>query len=57
MACSCAHHNDGSVTTMLCPLHAKQDPCWTEAQVTGRRRKGTIAKGTCSNCGWSGVPR
>lgn len=52
MNCSCAHHNDGSVTTFLCPIHADDDPCQTESSVTGRRRKGTVAKGTCTNCGW-----
>jgi hypothetical protein len=51
--CSCAHNNDGSVTTMLCPLHAAEDPCWTTARVTGRRRSGSIVNGVCSSCGWS----
>lgn len=50
--CSCAHNRDGSVTTMLCPAHAETDPCVTTAQVTGKRRKGTITRGTCTNCGW-----
>lgn len=52
--CSCAHHKDGSVTTMLCPAHAKTDPCITTAQVTGKRRKGTITRGRCTNCNWKG---
>lgn len=52
--CCCAHNVDGSVTTMLCPLHADDDPCATKASVTGRRRRGSIsAKGKCSNCGWT----
>lgn len=51
--CSCARHNDGSVTTSLCPLHAKQDPCLTMATVTGRRRHGSVVRGVCSACGWS----
>lgn len=49
--CSCAHHADGSVTAMLCPVHAETDPCITMAQVTGKRRKGTITRGACTNCG------
>lgn len=49
--CSCSRHSDGSVTTMLCPIHAEQDPCLTMAQVTGRRRTGTIRRGTCTSCG------
>lgn len=53
LKCSCAHNNDGSVTTMLCPLHADQDPCLTMAQVTGNRRKGSIINGVCTNCGWT----
>ena len=51
--CSCASNSDGTTTTMLCPLHAKEDPCWTMASVTGKRRKGSIINGTCTNCGWS----
>jgi hypothetical protein len=51
--CACAHHDDGSVTTFLCPQHADDDPCWTKARGTGRRRKGSIIKGVCSTCGWS----
>lgn len=54
MTCSCAHDTDGTVTaTMLCPLHATEDPCWTMARVTGRRRRGSVRGGTCSACGWS----
>lgn len=51
--CSCARHNDGSVTTSLCPLHAEQDPCLTMATVTGKRRRGSVVRGVCSACGWS----
>lgn len=51
--CSCAKHADGSVTTMLCPTHSDRDPCERMAAVTGTRRKGSIVRGTCSNCGWS----
>jgi len=50
--CACAHHNDGSVTTMLCPQHADSDPCATIASVTGKRRTGTLRRGTCTACGW-----
>lgn len=39
---------------MLCPLHADEDPCLITARVTGRRRKGSVRRGVCSNCGWSG---
>lgn len=49
--CACAHNRDGSTTTMLCPVHADQDPCLTMSQVTGRRRKGSIVRGRCSSCG------
>lgn len=49
--CACAINADGSTTTMLCPVHADTDPCLKMAQVTGRRRKGTIRRGTCTNCG------
>lgn len=55
--CSCVEHGDGSVTTMLCPLHADTDPCLTMAQVTGRRRTGTIRRGVCSACGHGSVRR
>lgn len=51
--CACAHNTDGSITTMLCPIHATTDPCYTMARVTGRRRQGTIRNGTCSRCGWT----
>lgn len=51
--CSCARHGDGSVTTSMCPLHADEDPCYTMALVTGKRRKGSIINGVCSNCGWT----
>jgi hypothetical protein len=36
---------------MLCPVHADTDPCLTMATVTGRRRKGTVRRGTCTACG------
>lgn len=49
--CCCAHNTDGSTTTILCPEHAAVDPCWTKSRVTGKRRKGTIRRGTCTNCG------
>jgi hypothetical protein len=52
--CSCAKHPDGSVTTFLCSKHADTDPCLTTSGVTGRRRKGTIRRGTCTACGWTG---
>jgi hypothetical protein len=51
--CACAHHADGSRTTMLCPMHADTDPCLTKSLVTGRRRKGTIRRGICTHCGWN----
>lgn len=51
MRCVCVVHDDGSVTTMLCPVHADVDPCYTMASVTGRRRTGTIRRGTCTACG------
>jgi hypothetical protein len=38
---------------MLCPTHADRDPCATMAAVTGKRRKGSIVRGTCTSCGWS----
>lgn len=50
--CACAHNADGSVTALLCPQHADTDPCLTMARVTGRRRRGSIRRGTCSACGW-----
>lgn len=52
-SCSCATNQDGSVTTMLCPQHADNDPCQTMADVTGGRRRGSIINGVCSACGWS----
>ena len=52
MGCSCAINGDGSVTTMLCPAHAEGDPCGTFAAVTGKRRQGSVVRGTCSACGW-----
>lgn len=51
--CVCAHHGDGSVTTTLCSQHADHDPCRTMAIVTGTRRKGSIVRGVCTNCGWA----
>lgn len=50
--CTCATNSDGTKTTMMCPLHAAEDPCWTMARVTGRRRQGSIVRGVCTNCGW-----
>ena len=49
--CSCAVNGDGTVTTMMCPLHADVDPCYTMARVTGKRRTGTIRNGRCTHCG------
>ena len=49
--CYCARNTDGSITTFLCPTHAEVDPCLTMARVTGKRRKGTIRRGTCTACG------
>ena len=49
--CVCAINSDGSTTRFLCPVHADIDPCQTLAQVTGKRRKGTIRRGTCTHCG------
>ena len=49
--CVCATNRDGSVTTFLCPVHADVDPCLSKAWVTGKRRKGTIRRGVCTNCG------
>jgi hypothetical protein len=54
--CSCVGHDDGSVTTMLCPIHADTDPCLTMSLVTGRRRTGTIRRGVCTACG-HGAPQ
>lgn len=53
LTCTCAHHDDGSVTTFLCSAHAQQDPCATMSAVTGRRRKGSIVRGRCTSCGWT----
>lgn len=50
--CACAKNSDGTATTLHCPTHADQDPCATMAQVTGKRRKGSIRRGQCSRCGW-----
>ena len=52
--CSCAKNADGTRTTFLCPTHADSDPCETTSRVTGKRRKGTIRGGRCTNCGWQG---
>jgi hypothetical protein len=54
--CSCTRNRDGSVTTSMCPTHADQDPCLTMAQVTGRRRKGSIKGGVCTSCGHGAAP-
>jgi hypothetical protein len=51
-SCSCAHYDDGSASSLLCPIHADHDPCVTIAEVTGGRRKGSIVNGVCTNCGW-----
>lgn len=51
VGCCCARNEDGSRTTFLCPKHAEVDPCATVALVTGKRRKGTIRRGRCTNCG------
>lgn len=55
MTCSCAHNDDGSTTTLMCPVHGKEDPCAVMASVTGRRRRGSIRRGVCTNCGWKGA--
>lgn len=55
--CSCATHTDGSTTNLLCPVHADTDPCATTSRVTGKRRKGTVRRGTCTACGWSEAAR
>lgn len=52
MLCSCAQNKDGTKTSMLCKLHADSDPCYTMSLVTGKRRKGTIRRNICTNCGW-----
>jgi hypothetical protein len=49
--CVCPTYADGSTYTGICSLHADTDPCLTMALVTGRRRKGTIRRGTCTACG------
>jgi hypothetical protein len=51
--CACTVNNDGSVYSILCREHADSDPCFTFSRVTGKRRKGTIRAGKCTNCGWS----
>lgn len=51
MSCSCTRNSDGTVTSLACPAHATYDPCAMFAAVTGKRRKGTIRKGICTNCG------
>ncbi len=56
MTCTCVKHDDGSVTTFLCSVHADSDPCLTMATVTGRRRTGTIRRGKCTACHWTGAP-
>jgi len=50
--CACAKHQDGGVTTFLCPTHAEVDPCQTKALVTGKRRRGSVHNGRCSHCNW-----
>ena len=49
--CACARYTDGSITTFSCPLHSTIDPCLRMANITGRRRKGTIRRGACTTCG------
>lgn len=51
--CACSTNRDGTTTTFLCPVHATQDPCHTKAQITGRRRRGSVERGCCSHCGWT----
>ena len=51
--CSCAVNLDGTTTATLCPVHATDDPCRTLADVTGKRRRGTVHAGRCSHCGWA----
>ncbi len=51
--CTCARNDDGTVTRFLCSVHADTDPCLTMARVTGRRRVGSITRGTCTACGHS----
>ena len=51
--CACAHNTDGSTTTLLCPVHSDTDPCARMAQVTGKRRTGTLRGGQCTHCGWT----
>lgn len=55
--CSCARNTDGTTTTSMCPIHADTDPCLTMSLVTGRRRKGSIIRGTCSSCGHRSASR
>ncbi len=49
--CACARNTDGTATPCYCPLHAEKDPCLSG---TGKRRKGSIVRGRCTNCGWAG---
>jgi len=51
--CSCAVQGDGTRAALLCPLHAVNDPCATVAQVTGKRRRGSVVRSRCTRCGWS----
>ena len=55
--CACAKNADGTSTNILCPKHADHDPCQTMADVTGKRRKGSIKNGTCTHCGWSSTSK
>lgn len=52
--CACARYSDGSRGKTMCSLHADQDPCLTVSLITGKRRKGSIKRGTCTACGWTG---
>lgn len=50
--CVCAYTEDGDAITWVCPKHADTDPCLQSSLITGKRRKGTIRRGVCTNCGW-----
>lgn len=59
--CACSVTSRGTLSSStLCPLHAAEDPCQTQSQITGRRRKGTLRhrKGcsSCTSCGWTKYP-
>ena len=50
-ACYCVTYDDGSVLSSHCPRHADTDPCFWVSIITRTRRKGTIRRGVCTNCG------